>query len=133
MDHVALGCVAALGLLLFGLGMAVSMVRFRRHRIAGHAGDPSDLLHKLIRAHGNTAEYAPFFAILFLYLGARSPSAATLALIVAATVCRFALVLGLVVFPTMAKANPLRFIGALGTYATGIALCARLLGESLAR
>lgn len=127
MNHIALACVAVLGLLLFGLGVSVSMMRFRARTISGCADDPSDLLHKLIRAHGNTAEYAPFLAMLFLFLGARSPSTATVALIVAATLCRCLLVIGLVAFPSMAKPNPLRFVGALGTYAAGIALCIGLL------
>ena len=69
----------------------------------------------------------PFLALLFLYLGARSPSATTVLLIVAATVFRCVLVVGLIARPTMAKPNPLRFIGALGTYATGAALCGTLL------
>ncbi|MGT2477274.1 MAPEG family protein [Paraburkholderia terrae] len=127
MDNVALGCVAVLGLLVFGLGLSISMMRFRRGTNSGCEPDPANGLHKLIRAHANTTEYAPFLGLLFLYLGARSPSAATLSLIVAATVCRCLLVIGLVAWPTMAKPNPLRFVGALGTYLTGMALCAMLL------
>jgi uncharacterized membrane protein YecN with MAPEG domain len=80
------------------------------------------MLHKLVRAHGNTAEYAPF-----LYLGAHTPTTATVSLIVAATVCRCLLVIGLLAWPSMDRPNPLRFAGALGTYATGIALSLALL------
>ena len=127
MNNIALGCVAILGLLLFGLGLLVSMMRLREHSIAGCADDPANLLHKLVRAHGNTAEYAPFLAVLFLFLGARSPSTMTVSLMIIATVCRCLLVVGLVAFPTMAKPNPLRFVGAIGTYAAGIGLCLALL------
>ncbi|NUX55456.1 MAPEG family protein [Paraburkholderia youngii] len=127
MNNIALGCVAVLGLLLFGLGLSVSMMRFRERTTAGCADDPADLLHKLVRAHGNTAEYAPFLAVLFLFLGARSPSTVTVSLMVIATLCRCLLVLGLVAFPTMAKPNPLRFVGAIGTYGAGIALCLALM------
>lgn len=127
MNHIALICVAVLGLLLFGLGLWVSVMRFHEGILSGCEPDPSNQLHKLIRAHANTAQYAPFLALLFLYLGARSPSATTVLLIVAATVFRCVLVVGLIARPTMAKPNPLRFIGALGTYAAGAALCGTLL------
>ncbi|WP_233809036.1 MAPEG family protein [Paraburkholderia sp. HP33-1] len=127
MNNIALACVAVLGLLLFGLGLSVSMMRFRERTMSGCADDPDDLLHKLVRAHGNTAEYAPFLAVLFLFLGARSPSTLTVSLIVVATVCRCLHVVGLVAFPTMAKPNPLRFVGGLGTYGAGIALCLTLM------
>ena len=128
MDNVALACVVVLGLLLFGLGLSVSVMRFREGIGSGCELDPANRLHRLVRAHANTAEYAPFLALLFLYLGARSPSTATVSLIVAATVCRCLLVVGLVAWPTMAKPNSFRFVGALGTYLAGMALCATLLG-----
>ena len=127
MDNVALACVVVLGLLLFGLGLSVSAMRFREGTGSGCEPDPANRLHKLVRAHANTAEYAPFLAVLFLYLGTRSPSAATVSLIVAATVCRCLLVVGLIAWPTMAKPNTFRFVGALGTYLTGMALCLMLL------
>jgi uncharacterized protein len=127
MDHTALACVAVLGLLLFGLGLSISLLRFRGGTLSGCETDPANLLNKFVRAHANTAEYVPFLAVLFLFLGARSPSSTTLALIVAATACRCLLVIGLIAFPTMAKPNPARFLGALGTYAAGIALCLSLL------
>jgi len=127
MDRIALICVGVLGLLLFGLGLSISLLRFREGTLSGCEPDPASLLHKLVRAHANTAEYVPFLAVLFVFLGARAPSPATVALIVAATVCRCLLVIGLVAFPTMARPNPARFVGALGTYAAGIALCVSLL------
>ncbi len=127
MNEVALICAAVLGLLLFGLGMCVSLMRFREGKVSGYETDPANLLHRFIRAHANTAEYVPFLAVLFLYLGARSPSAAIVSLIVAATLCRCLLVVGLIAWPTMAKPNPARFVGALGTYVTGLALCLTLL------
>lgn len=127
MDDVVLASVAVLGLLLFGLGLSVSAMRFREGTGSGYEPDPANRLHKLVRAHANTAEYAPFLALLFLYLGARSPSTATVSLIITATVCRCLLVIGLIAWPTMAKPNLFRFLGALGTYLTGLALCAILL------
>ncbi|RQS94250.1 MAPEG family protein [Burkholderia contaminans] len=118
---VALVCTAILGLLLFGLGLVVSVTRFRCTTSAGCAPDPANGLHKIVRAHGNTAEYAPF-----LYFGTHAPSRAILALIVAATACRCLIVIGLLAWPTMANPNPVRFVGALGTYLCGAALCLAL-------
>ncbi|MBN3820977.1 MAPEG family protein [Paraburkholderia sp. Se-20369] len=122
MNSIALACTAVLGLLLFGLGLAVSIGRFRATTGDGSAPDPANPLHRLVRAHGNTAEYAPFLAVLFLYFGMHEPSDAILSLIVAATVCRCLLVVGLLAWPTMSKPNPARFVGALGTYLCGAAL-----------
>jgi len=127
MDNTALLCVASLGLLLFGLGLAVSALRFREGTGSGHSSDPADLLHKVIRAHGNTAQFAPFLAVLFLYFGARNPSTAIVSMMVGATACRFLSVIGLIAWPTMAKPNPVRFIGALGTYLLGAGLSIALL------
>jgi uncharacterized membrane protein YecN with MAPEG domain len=126
MNTIALVCVAILGALLFGLGMAVSGTRFQAQTVSGCPPDPTNRLTKLVRAHGNTAEYAPFFAVLFLYLGAHNPSQATVVLIVAATAARCLIVAGLLAWPSMAKPNPARFIGGVGTYACGIALCITL-------
>ena len=127
MNSIVLACVMVLGLLLFVLGIAVSVTRLRSDVLSGSVPDPTNGLNKLVRAHGNTAEYVPFLAVLFLYHGAHDPSASTLGWIIAATVSRCLLVVSLLAFPTMGKANLLRFIGATGTYVCGIALCVALL------
>ncbi len=124
---VALTCIALLGLLLIGLGMAVSFTRRGTKTIIGHSADPADRLHKLVRAHGNTAEYAPMLAVLMLALALREPAAWVLWCMGLATLSRYVLALGLIAGPSLAKANPLRFVGALVTYWTGFALCAALL------
>ena len=127
MNTIALICTAILGLLLFGLGFAVSGTRFRERTMSGHHSQPDHLLTKLVRAHGNTAEYVPFLALLFLYLGSHNPSSWQVLCMIGATVCRLLVVVGLLVWPTMSKPNPARFVGALGTYAFGAALCVALL------
>jgi uncharacterized protein len=127
MDTVSVICTASLGLLLFTLGMAVSALRFRERTLTGVGPDPSNMLAKAVRAHANTAEYAPFLAVLFLYVGSHNPSSAMLWLMVTATACRFLTVVGLIAWPTMARPNPVRFLGALGTYICGAALCVALL------
>ena len=123
MNPVALACVAALGLLLFGLGLAVSLARLRSRRLSGAPDDPGDPLARLVRAHGNTAEYAPFLAVLMLYLGTTAAPPWVGWTMIAATVCRWLFVIGMLAWPTMARPNPVRFTGALGTYVAGLMLC----------
>jgi hypothetical protein len=125
--HVALVCVALLGLLLFGLGLAVSLKRGATNTVLGHSPDPADALHKLVRAHANTAEFAPFLGVLMLAVGAREPAAWALWCMGLATAGRYLLVAGLLLSPTLAKPHPLRFAGALTTYLTGLALSIALL------
>ena len=126
MNPIALACTLVLGLLLFGFGPVISVTRGRTNTFIGFSGDPTDGLHKLIRAHANTAEYAPFLAVLFLYHGAHNPAAWIVWTMVAATACRCLFVVGMVAPRTMATPNPARFFGALGTYVTGMALCVAL-------
>jgi len=121
--HVAIVCTALLGLLLFVLGVAVSMTRGRTGVVAGSSNDPADSLYRLIRAHGNTAEYAPMLAVLFLLVGARNPATWLLWTMMVAVVSRYLIAIGMIAGPTLAKPQPLRFVGALGTYLTGILLC----------
>ena len=121
--HVAIVCTALLGLLLFALGVAVSMTRARTGVVAGSSNDPADSLYRPIRARGNTAEYAPMLAVLFLPVGARNPATWLLWTMVIAVVSRYRIAIGMIAGPTLAKPQPLRFVGALGTYLTGILLC----------
>ncbi len=123
----ALVCIALLGLLVFGFGLAVSLTRSRTNMPIGSSGDPTDFLHKLVRAHGNTAEYAPMLAILIFLVGSRSPATWALWCMGIATASRYAIAAGLILSPTLARPHPLRFLGALGTYLAGFALCAALL------
>lgn len=123
----ALTCIALLGFLLFGLGFAVSLKRGGTNTLIGNAPDPADPLHKLVRAHGNTAEFAPLLAVLMLAVALNDPAPWTLWCMGIATAARYLLALGLLVSPTLVKPHPLRFIGAATTYLTGIALSAALL------
>jgi len=113
--------------LLFGLGFAVSLTRGRTDTAAGTSGEPADALHKLVRAHGNTSEYVGMLAVLILVLGIREPTTWAVVAMVGATASRYVLALGIVLSPTLEKAHPLRFLGALGTYAFGLGLCLALL------
>jgi uncharacterized membrane protein YecN with MAPEG domain len=124
---VAVVCVALLGVLLFALGLGVSLTRQRTSTVYGSSLDPADPLYKMTRAHGNTAEYAPMLAVLMLVVGANQPPAWALWTMALAVASRYALAIGIIVGPTMEQPHPLRAIGATGTYATGLALCVAAL------
>ena len=119
---IAIVCTALLGLLVFGLGLMVSLTRGNTNQVIGHRPDPADRLHKLVRAHGNATEYAPILAVLILLVGSRQPATWMVWTFVAATACRYLHAAGMALYETLAKPNPLRFVGALGTYVTGFAL-----------
>ena len=123
----AIACCAWLGLLIFGLGFWVSMMRGRTQTVIGNAPDPADPLHKAVRAHANAAEYAPMLGVLMLALGAREPAGWVLTTMWVATASRFVHAAGMLLCPTLAKPHPLRFLGAVGTYVAGIALCVAAL------
>ena len=120
----AITCTALMGLLLFALGLYVSTNRGRTQQIGTTPQNPADPLFKAIRAHGNTAEYVPMLAVLMLYLGTQSPGAWILWTMVIVTACRFLIVIGIIMSPTLDKPHPLRFAGALGTYLGGLVLSA---------
>jgi len=119
---VAIICVALLGLLLFGLGMLVSAARGPA-RAGAYPTDPADTLFKRMRAHGNTAEYAPMMAILMLLIGERYPATWALWVMGLAVASRYLFAAGVLLSSTLEKSNPLRFAGAVGTYLTGFLLC----------
>jgi uncharacterized membrane protein YecN with MAPEG domain len=125
--NVAIICTALLGLLLFGLGFHVSLQRRENRRSVGHEASPVDPLHRAVRAHANTAEYAPFFAVLFLWYAMKPAPTWIIATIVLATVARFALAGALLFGPSLNRPNPARLFGALFTYICGIVLAAGLL------
>jgi len=125
--NVAILCIGLLGLLVVGLGFAVSVTRGRTDRAIGFSEDPTDTLHKMVRAHGNTAEYAGILAVLMLVAGMQQPATWVLWCMILVTVCRYLLVAGILVGKTLARPHPLRFIGALGTYVGGLALVVAVL------
>ena len=122
-DTVAIVCIALLGILLFLLGANVT-----RHRaIRGDTGnqmptDPADRMFIAQRAHGNAAEYVPTLIVLILVCASLSDGWWVQALAVAAVVSRSLHALGMLTSKTLASHGPVRDIGALGTYVTGVAL-----------
>jgi uncharacterized membrane protein YecN with MAPEG domain len=123
----SLVCVALLGLLLFALGFAVSMTRGRTATNIGSSGNPADFLHKIVRAHGNASEYVAMLAVLILVVGMREPSTWASWSMIGATASRYVHAAGMILSPTLDKPQPLRFVGALGTYVFGLSLCVSLL------
>ena len=115
-------CVALLALLIFVLGISVSLVRGKTNTISGFQNEASDPLYKVIRAHGNTTEYVPILAVLMLYLGSTSPAAWITWTMIAVTFARFLMAAGLVFPASMDKPNAMRFLGAMLTYLGGMAL-----------
>jgi len=124
---VAVFCAGLLGLLVFGLGLGVSAMRGSSRTNFAYTVDPTDRLYKMVRAHGNAAEYAPMLAIMMLYLGAHQPGRFVMWTIVVATACRYLHAMGMILTKSLDGVDPLRFVGALGTYVTGLVLAAAML------
>lgn len=123
----ALICIGLLGLLVFVLGFAVSLARGKHQTVIGVPTDPTNGLHKIVRAHGNTIEYAPMLAVLFYLAALRNPADWVVWMIWAATAGRFLIAAGLIIGPSLERPQPLRFVGALTTYIAGIALSVAVL------
>ena len=119
----AIVCVALLGLLIFVLGFGVSLTRGRSQTVIGYDPSPTDRLHKMVRAHGNSSEYAPMLAVLILLLGSQNPANWVLWVGGIATASRYLHAAGMLMGPSLDQVQPLRFVGALGTYLGGLALC----------
>lgn len=124
---IALFCIALLGILLFALGLMVSLTRGRTEVVSGYPDDPSDSLHKLVRAHGNAGEYVGMLAVLIFAVASVAPGTWSAVAMIGATVSRYLIAAGMIANETLAKPHPLRFVGALGTYVFGFWLCAALL------
>lgn len=119
----AIICTMLLGILVFGLGLLVSLGRGQTNTNIGHSTDPTDPLHKRVRAHANACEYAPMLAVLMLFIGSREPSLWVEWTMVLATVARYLHAGGMIFPATLDKPNPMRFAGALLTYVAGLVLC----------
>ena len=127
--QVAVVCVALMALLLAGLGIGVSMARGKYAKGIGAPDDPTHPMLKIVRAHGNAAEWIPILAVMMLWLGTREPAAWVIWTMTLVTACRFAHAAGMVTCRTLAGPHPLRFVGSAGTYLGAIALAAAMLAE----
>ena len=127
--QVPVVCVSILGLLIFLLGFLISMVRGKTGIIyySGSLDDPTSFLTKAVRALGNTVEFAPIFAVMFLYLGTTNPDNWVYWAIGIGTISRVLMVAGFLTARTLSKIHPLKAVGAMGTYLSGIALCVAMV------
>jgi len=116
-----------LGLLLFALSAAITLVRSRRGRWTGTPDDPADLLTKLVRTQANTAQYVAFLALAIVVLGAGTPAPWVRAAMGLAVVSRYLFAIGMLMSARIDRFNPVRAVGAGGTYLAGFALCLALL------
>ncbi len=124
---VSIVCIALLGLLVFSLGLNVSVARAHAKTIYGGEVNAESRLFKAQRAHGNTIEYAPMLAVMMLALALTETAAWVNWVMALAVFFRYLFVIGILLPATMAKPNPMRFLGALGTYITGPLLVLALL------
>lgn len=116
-------CIALLATLLFVLGWNVSRIRGTR----GDTGEqfptaPDDALFVAIRAHGNATEYVPTIAILILVVGLGDPATWMLVVAGIAVASRYLHAIGVLLAGDMATESVLRFVGAVGTILSGVAL-----------
>jgi uncharacterized protein len=120
----AIICTAILAAMLFLLGLNVSRVRGVTAKTGGSQfpSDPASRLLIAIRAHGNAAEYIPVLIVLFLLVGARSPAAVAIPLIIGATAARVVHAYGLLTAPSLTVETKARLAGAAGTYFLGVGL-----------
>jgi uncharacterized membrane protein YecN with MAPEG domain len=115
--------IALMGILLFGLGANVT-----RHRaIRGDTGnqqptDPTDRMYIAQRAHGNASEYIPTLAVLIVVCSTLTEGRWLDGLAIAAAAARVLHAVGMLTAKTLAGHGPVRDIGAMGTYVTGVAL-----------
>ncbi|MEH6548692.1 MAG: MAPEG family protein [Pseudomonadales bacterium] len=128
---IPLICISLLGFLVIGLGFAVSSFRAKEDVLFEYPVDPENSLYKAVRAHGNTIEYAPILALLIYILGQYEASGWILWCMVLATFCRYLHAAGIMFPQSVAKPNPMRFIGALGTYISGFGLCIALFLQAI--
>jgi len=120
----AIICTAILAAMLFVLGWNVSRMRGMTAKAGGSQfpSDPASRLLIAIRAHGNAAEYIPVLIVLFLLVGARSPAAVAIPLIIGATAARVVHAYGMLTAPSLAIQTKARVAGAAGTYLLGVGL-----------
>jgi hypothetical protein len=123
MSTLVVTCIALLGILVFLLGANVTRVRGQRGATGNQVPtDPADRLFIAQRAHGNASEYVPTLIGLLIVCSTLTHGWWLDTLAIAALVARAVHAVGILTSKTMATHGPLRDVGALGTYLTGLAL-----------
>lgn len=124
MSTIVIICIALLGALIFVLGANVTRHRAMRAKSGGDQAsmDPADRLFIAIRAHGNASEYVPTLIGLLVVCSFFTEGWWLDVLAVLAVAARLSHAVGMLRAETLAGHGPLRDFGAIGTYATGLAL-----------
>lgn len=123
---VTYACTAFLGLLVFGLGLNVSLNRLKRkEKSREDLKNPESALFRARIAHSNACQYAAMLAILMLL----NQGSLAGVFSITAVVSRYLHALGFLGFKK--APNPFIFAGASGTYLSGLALSLILLYHHL--
>ena len=126
--NLVLLCTATLVILYAGLSVNVSRVRIQGR---GPSRVTEAQLTQAVRAHGNASEYIPLLVALLLYLNSAAPSFFLSAIAVVATFSRILHAAAMLIPVGVSWRHRLRFVGALGTYASLFALGAVLVQHAL--
>lgn len=120
----AIICAAILAAMVFILGFNVSRMRGVTAKSGGSQmpTDPASPLLIAMRAHGNATEYIPTLIVLFLLVGARTPAALAIPLIVGATAARVVHAVAMLSAKSLAAESSTRLVAAMGTFLFGVAL-----------
>jgi uncharacterized membrane protein YecN with MAPEG domain len=123
MSTVPVVCIALMGILLFLLGANVTRHRAIRGATANQMPtDPADRMFIAQRAHGNASEYVPTLAVLIVVCSTLTDGWWLDTLAVAALAARSLHAVGMLTSRTLASHGPVRDLGAMGTYLTGVLL-----------
>lgn len=123
MTDITVISIALLGILVFLLGANVTRHRAQRGGTGNQMPtDPADRMFIAIRAHGNATEYVPTLIALIIVCSLLTDGwwLDTLCLVAFGT--RLLHAVGMLTSSTLAAHGPLRDIGAMGTYVSGVAL-----------
>lgn len=112
---------------LFIIGFMVSIQRGKTNVMSGGNDDPTGMLNKTMRSHGNSAEWAGVLVAMILYLGTTDAGAWVGWVSLAVGIGRVLHAVGFLVCETLERPHPLKAIGALLTYVGGLALCVALI------
>ncbi len=112
---------------LFVIGFMVSLQRGKTNVMSGGNADPTGMLNKTMRSHGNSAEWAGVLVAMILYLGTTDAGAWVGWVALTVGIGRVLHAVGFLVCETLEKPHPLKAIGALITYVGGLALCVALV------
>ena len=125
--EIAVLCASLLALLLFGLGLYVSVLRGRTNTVSYFSvpsrNETKTPLARAQRAQGNTSEYVPMLALLILFAGGQ-PTVESwwVWCMLGIVLVRFAIAGAFIWGKPLDESDVVRAIGALLTYVLGSAL-----------